>query len=253
MSAGLIGAPSTSWTTRMPFFQTVWASLSPGSGPRSRSRTIAGSPRHAIAPSRELRISGRRAMPDSSSALRKDRRGLLAVLAARTAGCRYSTISSSLISLRAHWIAPTPMHSSARPRQTPGRRSRRRNRGRRPGRRRSRRRSRRRRSSSAKMVESPNSVATWRSARFSALGRRRSGAARGARQPGVGDRLVGSSTSVASRRGASGCRCSRLGFFLVLTSWVCARRSRRATATRRADADEPGEQALGRPGRASRA
>ena len=34
-------------------------------------------------------------------------------------GWRYSTISWSLISLRAHWIMPTPMHSSARPRQTP--------------------------------------------------------------------------------------------------------------------------------------
>ena len=32
---------------------------------------------------------------------------------------RYSTISWSPISLRAHWMAPTPMHSSARPKVTP--------------------------------------------------------------------------------------------------------------------------------------
>ena len=67
MSAGLIGLPSTSLTTRMPFFQTVWSSLSPGSGPRSRSSDDRPAGRAApIAPSRELRISGRRPMPDSS-------------------------------------------------------------------------------------------------------------------------------------------------------------------------------------------
>ncbi len=67
MSAGLIGVPSTSWTTRIPFFQTVWLSLSPGSGPRSRSGRIATRPSAPMAPSSELRISGRRPMPDSST------------------------------------------------------------------------------------------------------------------------------------------------------------------------------------------
>ena len=35
------------------------------------------------------------------------------------AGWRISTISTSLISLRAHWIAPMPMQSRASPRVTP--------------------------------------------------------------------------------------------------------------------------------------
>ncbi len=35
------------------------------------------------------------------------------------AGCRISTISTSLISLRAHWMAAMPISSSAMPRQTP--------------------------------------------------------------------------------------------------------------------------------------
>ncbi len=57
----------TSWTTRMPFFQTVCASLLPGSGPRSRRKITAGRPSAAIAPISELRISGRRPMPDSAT------------------------------------------------------------------------------------------------------------------------------------------------------------------------------------------
>ena len=72
-----------------------------------------------MAPRSELRISGRRAMPDSSvpvvSAFRVSSRSS----SLEATGCRYSMISWSPISLRAHWIVPTPMHSSASPRQMP--------------------------------------------------------------------------------------------------------------------------------------
>ena len=76
-------------------------------------------PRAPIAPSSELRINGRRPMPDSSRPVWR-----IATVSVRSSseeepGWRNSTISWSLISLRAHWIMPTPMHSSASPRQRP--------------------------------------------------------------------------------------------------------------------------------------
>ena len=64
MSDGRIGRPEMSLTTRMPFFQTVW-DWPWGSGPRSRSRNTPGSARAPTAPSRELRMSGRRPICDS--------------------------------------------------------------------------------------------------------------------------------------------------------------------------------------------
>ena len=71
------------------------------------------------APSSELRTSGRRAMPDSSAPWDS-----WATVASRSsseerAGWRISTISWSDISLRAHWMMPMPMRSSAPPRAEP--------------------------------------------------------------------------------------------------------------------------------------
>ena len=121
MSSGLIGVPSTSWTTRMPFVQIVLLSLSPGSGPRSRSGDDRGQAEQAHArraASCGSADGGR--CPDSSVPSGEDADGLLAVLGDwRTPGCRNSTISWSPISLRAHWMVPTPMHSRARPEGRP--------------------------------------------------------------------------------------------------------------------------------------
>ena len=60
-----MGVPTTSRTTRMPGLQRC-CRLAPGSGPRSRSMTIGGRPTRPSAPSSELRINGRRPMPESS-------------------------------------------------------------------------------------------------------------------------------------------------------------------------------------------
>ena len=103
----------------MPAVHTVLSSLSPGSGPRSRSNTTAGRPSSPTEPSRVLRISGRLAIPDSSVPSAS-----AASVASRSsgedaAGCRISIISSSAISLRAHWMIPTPISSSAMPSVVP--------------------------------------------------------------------------------------------------------------------------------------
>ena len=71
------------------------------------------------APSSELRTSGRRAMPDSSAPRSSTRSVSSRSSSEERAGCRISTISWSPISLRAHWISPMPMSSSARPSEAP--------------------------------------------------------------------------------------------------------------------------------------
>ncbi len=111
ISLALMGVPTTSRTRRMPGSQIVWPSLLTSSalpGARSRSRTIAGRPRTAMEPSIVLRTRGRRPMPDSS------RPALSAsIVAARSSGgeepgWRISTISTSLMSLRARWMIADP-------------------------------------------------------------------------------------------------------------------------------------------------
>ena len=103
----------------MFFFQTVCASLLPGSGPRSRRKITAGRPSAAIAPISELRISGRRPMPDSVTPVLNASRASSRSSSEDTEGWRISMISWSPISLRAHWMAPMPMNSRARPRKPP--------------------------------------------------------------------------------------------------------------------------------------
>ena len=58
-------------------------------------------------------------MPDSSVPRASAARVSSLSSSEEAAGWRYSTISVSAISLRAHWIVPMPMHSSARPRHRP--------------------------------------------------------------------------------------------------------------------------------------
>ena len=89
-SPGRIGVPTTSRTTRMPSSQTVCSRPAPGYGcssvtwslvgPRSSSSTTTGARRMPTAPSRELRISGRRVMPDSSAPRSSTRSVSVAVL-----------------------------------------------------------------------------------------------------------------------------------------------------------------------------
>ena len=71
------------------------------------------------APSSELRISGRRVMPDSSAPRLSTRSVSARSSSEERAGCRISTISWSPISLRAHWISPMPINSSAKPSDAP--------------------------------------------------------------------------------------------------------------------------------------
>ncbi len=58
-------------------------------------------------------------MPDSSLPWESTARVSSRSSSLEDPGWRYSTISVSAISLRAHWIVPRPMHSRARPRVRP--------------------------------------------------------------------------------------------------------------------------------------
>ena len=58
-------------------------------------------------------------MPDSSAPAVRSAITVARSSSEETAGCRISTISWSPISLRAHWITPTPMNSRASPRVPP--------------------------------------------------------------------------------------------------------------------------------------
>ena len=93
---------------------------SPGSGPRSRSSTTAGRPSRPEGA--EQRVADQRAAGDAGlleTGVEACRAVASRSSSAGAAGWRISTSSWSPISLRAQWMMPMPMKSSAPPRGRP--------------------------------------------------------------------------------------------------------------------------------------
>ena len=108
-SAGRIGVPTTSRTTRMPVFQTVCSSelVARAAGRGRAAATIGGQAEQAERA--EQRVADQRAPADAGllDALRRGRPTVARRGPRRrsAAGWRISTISWSPISLRAHWMS----------------------------------------------------------------------------------------------------------------------------------------------------
>lgn len=115
MSSGRSGCMVFSLMISEPAFHFEWRSLSPGSGPRSRSSTTPESGTRASAPKSVVRTSFRRPNCDSLVPAAKSARTWALTSGAAWIGWRSSTISSSDISVRAQWTAPAPMQNRARP------------------------------------------------------------------------------------------------------------------------------------------
>src|SRR6476620_3223751 len=119
-SVALIGVCSGSRTRRSPFFHGVLDSASPGSGPMLPAtwRTM-GRAKRPSAPPRLYLISGRRSscasVPPLSIVLTKPRRAS----SPERSGWRSSTTSVSGMRVLAPWMAPMPMPSMPRARETP--------------------------------------------------------------------------------------------------------------------------------------
>src|SRR5919106_677207 len=114
-SDGRSGSNEPSRSTRTSRPQIVCAFRSPGSGPRSRRMTTAGSGSSTIAPINELRMSLRRPNPLSSVPSSKSESDAARTSSALRNSWR-SWITSGLdMSFLAQWIAPAPIRNKAPP------------------------------------------------------------------------------------------------------------------------------------------
>ena len=121
----MIGSNVTSWTSRMPSAQMVVSIVSArffvvGHGPRSASPTIIGSTTAPSAPIRLRPMTLRRVILDSSTTLSQlvEHVGDVFGLGRRPVPVVHQSRGRPS-SVRAHWTAPIPMNSSARPKLKP--------------------------------------------------------------------------------------------------------------------------------------
>ena len=112
-SAGLMGRPVSLMTSRSPLRHTVYRSLVPGSGPRSRSKTIGATSSGRVAAIRVRRSRGRLTNWLASAPSRNVSANALRSGSDEASGLRASVSSTSGISRRTQMTAPVPRARNA--------------------------------------------------------------------------------------------------------------------------------------------